>query len=173
MEVIVYSSPACSYCNMVKEFLSQKGISFTEKDVSRDQLVAQELVSRTGQMGVPVIIINGETIVGFDRARLEEALSHGQKEQRPSFGAAVADASKITARQGSGIILGAYVGKVRVGSLAEKMGLIQGDIITEANVQNIANRADLERVLSKLRSGSHLSVVFLRRNKELATEGLF
>ncbi len=107
---------------MVKEFLSQKGVSFIEKDVSRDQLAAQELVSRTGQMGVPVTVINGEAIVGFDRARLEEVLTHGQKGQRPSLGAAVADASKITARQGSGITFGAYVGKVRAGSVAEKLG---------------------------------------------------
>lgn len=60
---------------MVKEFLSQKGIGFREKDVSRDQLAAQELVSKTGQMGVPATVINGETIVGFDRARLEELVS--------------------------------------------------------------------------------------------------
>jgi glutaredoxin 3 len=158
---------------MVKEFLSQKGIGFREKDVSGDQLAAQELVSRTGQMSVPVTVIDGETIVGFDRPRLEEFLAHKQEAQRPSLGAAVADASKITARQGSGITLGAYVGKVRPGSVAEKLGLIQGDIITEVNMQNIANVADLERTLSKLKKGSRLSIVFLRGNKKLSAEGLY
>ena len=158
---------------MVKEFLSQKGIGFREKDVSHDQLAAQELVSRTGQMGVPVTVIDGETIVGFDRARLEEFLAHKQEAQRPSLGAAVADASKITARQGSGITLGAYVGKVRPGSVAEKLGLIQGDIITEVNMQNTANAADLERTLSRLKKGSRLSIVFLRGNKKLAAEAIY
>ena len=124
-------------------------------------------------MGVPVTIINGEAIVGFDRARLEEFLMHGQEEQRPSFGAAVADASKITTRQESGITFGAYVGKVRSGSVAEKLGLIQGDIIAEVNMQNIANAADLERTLSKLKRGSRLSIVFLRGNKKMAAEGLY
>jgi len=123
---------------MVKEFLSQKGIGFKEYDVSRDRVAAQELVNRTGQMGVPVTIIDGQTIIGFDRAQLEQVFSQEQGRQRPSFGAAIADASKITARQGAGITLGAYVGKVRPGSLAERVGLAQGDIITEVNVQPIA-----------------------------------
>jgi S1-C subfamily serine protease len=158
---------------MVKEFLSQKGMSFREKDVSRDQFAAQELVSRTGQAGVPVTVIDGETIVGFDRARLEEALAQRQRGQRPSFGAAIADASKITARQGSGITLGAYVGRVKSGSTAERLGLTQDDIITEVNMQNIANASDLERALSEFSRGSRLLVVFLRGNKKLAAEGLF
>ena len=157
----------------MKEFLSQKGMSFREKDVSRDQFAAQELVSRTGQAGVPVTIINGETIVGFDRARLEGALAQSQERQRPSFGAAIADANKITARQGSGITFGAYVGRVKLGSIAERLGLIQDDIITEVNMQNIANASDLERALSELSRGSRLLVVFLRGNKKLAAEGLF
>jgi S1-C subfamily serine protease len=158
---------------MVKEFLSQKGMSFREKDVSRDQFAAQELVSRTGQAGVPVTVINGETIVGFDRARLEGALAQRQRGQRPSFGAAIADASKITARQGSGITLGAYVGRVKSGSIAERLGLTQDDIITEVNMQNIANASDLERALSELSRGSRLLVVVLRGNEKLAAEGLF
>ncbi len=67
MDVIVYTSPTCPYCTMMKEFLSQKGVSFDERDVSRDPSCAQELVDSTGQMGVPVTIINGQVVVGFDR----------------------------------------------------------------------------------------------------------
>jgi glutaredoxin len=54
---------------MVKEFLSQRGIGFKEYDVSRDPSAAQELVRSTGQMGVPVTVINGQAIVGFDRSQ--------------------------------------------------------------------------------------------------------
>jgi S1-C subfamily serine protease len=158
---------------MVKEFLSQKGIGFKEYDVSRDRVAAQELVNRTGQMGVPVTIIDGQTIIGFDRAQLEQVFSQEQGRQRPPFGAAIADASKITARQGVGITLGAYVGKVRPGSLAERVGLAQGDIITEVNVQPIANADSLEHALSKLNKGSRISLVFLRDNKTFRTEGTF
>jgi len=155
---------------MVKEFLSQKGAIFKEYDVSQDSAAAQDLMRKTGQMAVPVIAINGETIIGFDRARLEQALSQ-QPRQRPSFGASIADASKITARQGSVITFGAYIGNVRAGSVAERVGLKQGDIITELNLQNVAKASDLESVLSRLNPGSRISMVFLRGNKTLRAEG--
>ena len=91
----------------MKEFLSQKSVCFTEHDVSQDRAAAEEMVSRTGQMGVPVTVIDDETIIGFDSARLEQALSQKSGESRPSFGAAIADASKISAGAGcSGSIRG-------------------------------------------------------------------
>jgi glutaredoxin 3 len=149
---------------MVKEFLSQRGVDFEERDVSINPTYAQELVNATGQMGVPVTIINGQAIIGFDRDRLAQVLS---QEQKPSLGAAVADAGRVT----SGSAAGAYIGKVRPGSLAEKMGLVAGDIIVEVNTQNIASAADLERSLSRLASGSWISVVFLRNNMRHGAEG--
>lgn len=173
MDITVYSSPTCPYCRMVKEFLSQKGAGFTELDVSRDSAAARELVSSTGQMGVPVTVIDGQVIVGFDRAQLERALTQGQQRQRLSFGAAIADASKITARLGTGITFGAYVGKVKPGSVAAKVGLAQNDIITELNMQRIANAGDLEHALSKLDRGSHFSLVFLRGDRTFTAEGMF
>ena len=154
---------------MVKEFLSQKGVSYKEYDVSLDQNAARELVNRTGQMGVPVTIIDGQTIIGFDRAQLEQVLN---QEQRPSLGAAVADAGKISAKQGTGITPGAYIGKVRPGSLAERLGLVAGDIITEVNTKRIANADDIESALSKLSKGSRISLVLIRGNKRLTTEGI-
>ena len=157
---------------MVKEFLSQKGISFQERDVSVNQSYAQELVRSTGQMGVPVTVINGQSVVGFDQSRLEQLLSQTQPGQRPSFGASIADASKITAKQGSGIILGAFVGSVKPGSVAERIGLVSGDIITELNLRHIANASDLEHALSNLKGGSHFSLSFLRGNKTTNTEGI-
>ena len=158
---------------MVKEFLSQRGIGFQERDVSRNPAYAQELVSNTGQMGVPVTIINQQAVIGFDRAKLERLLTQTQAGQRPSFGASIADASKITAKQGSGITLGAYIGRVRSGSVAERLRLASGDIVIELNMKNIANASDLERALSGLSRGSRLSLVFLRGNKKLASEGIY
>ena len=158
---------------MVKEFLSQKGLSFEERDVSRNQSYAQELVQNTRQMGVPVTIIDGQTVIGFDRARLEQILAQRQAPKRPPFGASIADASTITARQGLGTTLGAYVGKVRPGSVAERAGLLPGDIVTEINIKRIANASDLEQALSSLSEGSRFSLVFLRGNKTMTTEGTF
>jgi S1-C subfamily serine protease len=156
---------------MVKEFLSQKGIGFKEHDVSRDRAAAQELQNRTGQMGVPVTVIDGQIIIGFDRERLEQALNMEQQRDRPSFGAAIADASKITARQGLGITLGAYIGNVRPGSVAQRVGLAPGDIITEINMQRVATADDLEQALSKISKGGRIALVFLRGNKTFTTEG--
>ena len=91
--------------------------------------------------------------------------------EKPSLGAAIADASKITAKQGTGITIGAYVGKVRPGSLAERAGLESGDIITEVNMQRITNADNMERAISKLSKGNRIALVFLRGNKEFTTEG--
>lgn len=156
---------------MVKEFLSQKGVRFQERDVSRNQSYAQELVRSTGQMGVPVTTIDGQIVVGFDRARLEQVLARTQTKQRPTFGASIADAGRITTRQGSGTTVGAYVGKVRQGSPAERAGVAAGDIITELNMKRIANASDMEQALATLQPGSRFSVVFLRGNRTLTGEG--
>ena len=75
----VYSTPTCAYCNMLKGFLTDKQIEFKNIDVSTDQAAAQEMVEKSGQMGVPVSIITTddnkeEIIVGFDKDRISELL---------------------------------------------------------------------------------------------------
>jgi len=74
MDIIVYSTPACSYCYQLKEFLRSQGIEFEEIDVSRNQEAARRIVEKTEQMGVPVTEIDGEFIVGFDLERLQKKL---------------------------------------------------------------------------------------------------
>lgn len=169
MTVTVYTSPTCSYCRMLKEFLARRGIVFEEHDVTRDASAAQEAVRISGQNGVPVTVIDGQTVVGFDQARLEQLLAGAQEGRRPTFGAAIADARKA-AREGAPIILGAYVGKVRSGSAAERMGLAPGDIIIQLDMERIAGAADLERALSGLKEGARFSVVFVRGNTVSAAE---
>ena len=72
--VTVYSTPTCPYCVMAKRYLSEKGVKYEDVDVSRDQRRALEMVQKTGQMGVPVLDIGGEVIVGFDRNAIDSAL---------------------------------------------------------------------------------------------------
>ena len=72
--VTVYSTPTCSWCQIAKEHLTTSGISFEDVDVSTDQQRAKEMVEKSGQMGVPVIDIDGEIVVGFDRARIDSLL---------------------------------------------------------------------------------------------------
>ncbi len=72
--VKVYSTSTCSYCIRVKEFLKANNIAFENIDVGVDQAAAQEMMNKSGQMGVPVIDIDGEMIVGFDKPAISKAL---------------------------------------------------------------------------------------------------
>ncbi|MFH1636883.1 MAG: glutaredoxin domain-containing protein [Candidatus Woesearchaeota archaeon] len=74
MKVKVYSTQACPYCHMAEDFLKENKIEFEHIDVSNDQEAAKEMVEKSGQMGVPVIDVDGEIVIGFDRGRLKELL---------------------------------------------------------------------------------------------------
>jgi len=72
--VKVYSTPTCPYCIRVKQFLKDNNVAFEDFDVSRDQTKADEMVEKSGQIGVPVLDIEGEIIVGFDKEEIKKAL---------------------------------------------------------------------------------------------------
>ena len=72
--VIIYSTPTCVYCKILKEYLTEKNIAFKEIDVSLDESELEKMVAISGQMGVPVIDINGEVVIGFDRKKIDEIL---------------------------------------------------------------------------------------------------
>lgn len=74
-KVIVFSTPTCSFCVQAKRYFKEKNIRFTDVDVSRDQSAARDMMCRTGQMGVPVILINNTAIVGFDRNKINQMLN--------------------------------------------------------------------------------------------------
>ena len=72
--VTVYTTPTCSWCSAVKEHLTTHGIAFEEVDVAADMNRAREMVEKSGQYGVPVVDIDGEMVIGFDRARIDALL---------------------------------------------------------------------------------------------------
>ena len=72
--VKVYSTPTCPWCIRVKQFLRENNIAFEDFDVGADQAKADEMVQLSGQMGVPVINIEGEIIIGFDKDRIKQSL---------------------------------------------------------------------------------------------------
>lgn len=72
--VLVFTTPTCPWCTRAKAYLRGRGVPFREIDVSQDPAAARDLVRRTGQMGVPVIEIDGRPIVGFDQARIDQLL---------------------------------------------------------------------------------------------------
>lgn len=73
-KVTVYSTPTCPYCHMAKDFLKKNGVKYSDVDVSADEKRAEEMVKKSGQMGVPVIDIDGKIIVGYDLPAIKKAL---------------------------------------------------------------------------------------------------
>ena len=73
-KVTIYSTPTCPYCIKTKQFLKDNNVNFEDIDVSSNQEKAQEMIDKSGQMGVPVLDIEGEIIVGFDKGKIEQAL---------------------------------------------------------------------------------------------------
>jgi serine protease Do len=127
------------------------------------------MVRLTGQLGVPVTVIDGQVVVGFNRPHLEQLLASGGG-QRPHLGLKVADASKVAPTAGGVPVSGALVGAVAPASPGERAGLRNGDIITELNLRPIRGVDDLERALAGLMPGSRATIVYLRGQETLKVE---
>lgn len=72
--VTIYTTPTCVYCKMAKAFFNEQNVAYNEKDVTRDDKAREEMVQKSGQLGVPVIEIDEKVVVGFDKKRLSELL---------------------------------------------------------------------------------------------------
>lgn len=73
-DVTIYSTPTCVYCRLAKNYFQQQGIPYREVDVAADPKAAEEMIEKSGQLGVPVLDIGGKIIVGFDQPAIREAL---------------------------------------------------------------------------------------------------
>lgn len=72
--VTIFTTPSCVYCKMTKEFFKNNNINYEEKDVSTDTKARDEMIQKSGQLGVPVVDVDGKLVVGFDKAKLSELL---------------------------------------------------------------------------------------------------
>ncbi len=167
--VILYTTATCGYCHQAKQYLAQRGIPFTEYDVAADARAADEMVRLSGQRGVPVIVIDGRVVVGFDRPRLEQLLA-SRSAAPPRLGLSVADASSIALKRGSGPSEGAYVGRVKPLSLGERAGAMKGDVIIELAGRPVRNADDLEAAASALRHGQVFGLVLLRNGQKISAQ---
>lgn len=77
--VTIYSTPTCHFCQMSKDFFKENGVNYTEYNVASDLDKRQEMITKSGQMGVPVIFVNDDMVVGFDKDRLSSLLGVGAK----------------------------------------------------------------------------------------------
>lgn len=74
MEVTIYTTPTCHYCHAAKEYFKENDINYSEKDVTKDMAARQQMIEKSGQMGVPVIQVGDDVIIGFNQKVLEEKL---------------------------------------------------------------------------------------------------
>ncbi|MCX6757301.1 MAG: glutaredoxin family protein [Candidatus Nomurabacteria bacterium] len=72
--VTIYSTPSCHFCHMAKDFFKENNVAYTEYDVAADKEKRSELIDKSGQMGVPVIIIGDDLVVGFNKPKIAELL---------------------------------------------------------------------------------------------------
>ncbi len=73
--VTIYTTPTCPYCNQAKDYFNENDISFTDYDVSENREKAKEMIEKSGQRGTPVIDINGEIVVGFNKEKIQNLLN--------------------------------------------------------------------------------------------------
>lgn len=74
-KIKIYSTPTCPYCVTLKEFLKSKNIDFEDVDVAADAVAREEMIHKSGQLGVPVVDIDGEIVIGFDREKISKLLN--------------------------------------------------------------------------------------------------
>jgi len=172
MNVTVYSTPTCPYCHQAKQYLNSRQVPFTDRNVAADSGAAEEMVRRSGQRGVPVLVIDDTVIVGFDRPRIDAALAGGQK-AKPRLGAAVADAAKMAPKYGLGIYEGAYVGRVNPGSTAERGGIEAGDVIITLAGQTVKNADDISTIVETLATGARAPAAIWRDGRQLQLNLVF
>ncbi len=74
-KVIIYTTPTCVYCKMTKAFFKEHNVAYEEKDVSIDTKAQEEMIAKSNQLGVPVIDIDGQITVGFDKEKISKLLN--------------------------------------------------------------------------------------------------
>ena len=74
-KVIIYSTPSCTFCHAAKEFFKEHKVKYEDIDVSKNHEAAKDMIEKSGQMGVPVIDINGKIIIGFNQEKLKKELN--------------------------------------------------------------------------------------------------
>ena len=73
-KVTIYSTPTCHFCHMAKDFFKENNVEFTDHDVASDKKMRKEMIDKSGQMGVPVIFIGDDMVIGFDKPKITQLL---------------------------------------------------------------------------------------------------
>lgn len=121
-----------------------------------------EMVRVSGQQGVPVITVDGQVVIGFNQPRLMQLI----KQRQPTLGASIADAASQAAKHPGIPTSGAFVGRVRSGSAAERAGLRKGDVIVALGGRPVGDASDVRRLLPQMPKGRDVSLTYVRKGQE-------
>ena len=124
------------------------------------------MVRLSGQQGVPVALIDGQVIVGFNRPLIDQLLAQ-RATRPPRLGAAIADAGRIAARKGIQLPDGAYVGRVDRGSVADASGLRPGDVIVQLAGQGVRTDRDVDGIMATVRLGQVVDLLAWRNGQKI------
>jgi serine protease Do len=122
------------------------------------------MVRLSGQQGVPVVVIGGQVVVGFNRPLLDQLLAQ-RAPGPPRLGVAIADANRIAAKKGIQLPDGAYVGRVDPGSAADASGLRPGDVIVQLAGQAIRTDQDVDGIMANVRPGQVVDLLAWRNGQ--------
>ena len=166
MSISIYTTPTCGFCHQAKAYLKQRGAPFVEFDVSRDPQKATEMVQVSGQRGVPVLLIDGQVVLGFNEPMIAQLLDQ-RATRPPRLGVSIADSSRIAERKASSLPRGAYVGKVNPASSSALAGMRPGDVIVQLAGEAIHSDQDVHRVSAGIRYDHEVDVVVWRSGQTI------
>ncbi|MDQ6747140.1 MAG: PDZ domain-containing protein, partial [Candidatus Dormibacteraeota bacterium] len=178
-EVIIYSTPTCTYCAAAKRWFKEHGVSYVEHDVSRDAVRSAEMQRLTGQTAVPVIRVGAQVMVGFDPLQLARLIpanptaADGGAAVPPAAGrvslgmAAQSLTADKAAELGLPAAFGVVVGPVKPGGPAEAAGILEGDVLTGLGSYTLQDLAQLQRVVSLKEPGDSLALRLWRTGEEI------
>ncbi len=145
---------------------------YETKDVGVDYPAAMEMIRRSGQQGVPVIATEDEVILGFDQVRLAKLAEKYAGPKRPPLGVLAADAEEYLARHPDKAeaippgTKGVFVGKIRPETVAERAGLLPGDVIVGLAGKRVRSMGQLDQLVGTLKAGDSVAVRYLRGGAE-------
>jgi glutaredoxin len=161
LRAILYLRPTCPYCRQVYDLLVRRQVDLTVRNVSEDAGALAEMVRRSGQHDVPVVIAGEEVVVGLDRRRLDQLFP--RKEEQPiRLGVSIASVGAGGRRP-----LGAYVGRVSADSPADRAGLREGDVIVEVAQRPVHSAQDVRAALVSILPGTKVPITMWRSGHTL------
>jgi glutaredoxin-like YruB-family protein len=166
MSISIYTTPTCGFCHQAKAYLEQRGVPFVEFDVSRDPQKAAEMVQVSGQRGVPVILLDGQVVLGYNGPMIAQLLAQ-RATRPPRLGVAIADSSRVAERKASRLPQGAYVGRVSPGSSAALAGMRPGDVIIQLAGQAVHSDQDVHRLSAGIRYDHDVDVLVWRNGQTI------